>query len=81
MTEIVVAAEDLVGAYLAQDIINEKTGEIYCEAGDELTLAMLDELEKAGVGSCRCWRSIISMSVPTSATPWRWTRTPAGKRR
>src|ERR1051325_330554 len=29
--------EDLVGMYLAEDLVNPKTGEIYAEAGDEVT--------------------------------------------
>src|SRR5690606_35656146 len=39
---------DLVGRYIAEDLINEKTGEVFAEAGDELTEAMIDRLEAAG---------------------------------
>ncbi len=28
--------EDLLGHYLAEDLVNPKTGEIYAEAGDEI---------------------------------------------
>ena len=37
-----VSAEELIGRYAALDVINEKTGEIYVEAGDEITQAVLD---------------------------------------
>ena len=37
-----VSAEELIGRYAALDIINEKTGEIYVEAGQEITQAVLD---------------------------------------
>jgi DNA-directed RNA polymerase subunit beta len=36
--------DDLIGRFIAKDIINEKTGEIWVEAGDELTW----ELDKDG---------------------------------
>ena len=45
MTEIRVAFDTIVGRYVSQDIINEETGAIYVEAGDELTL----EYDKEGV--------------------------------
>ncbi|RMH42548.1 MAG: DNA-directed RNA polymerase subunit beta, partial [Alphaproteobacteria bacterium] len=35
--EILVPFEEIVGRYVAKDIINEETGAIYVEAGDELT--------------------------------------------
>ena len=33
--------EDLVGQYIAEDLVNPKTGEIYAEAGDEITEKLL----------------------------------------
>ncbi|WP_101069233.1 DNA-directed RNA polymerase subunit beta [Roseovarius salinarum] len=36
--EILVPFDQIVGKYVARDIINEETGAIYVEAGDELTL-------------------------------------------
>ena len=45
VTEIRVAFDTIVGRYVSQDIINEETGAIYVEAGDELTL----EYDKEGV--------------------------------
>ena len=59
VTEIRVAFDTIVGRYVSQDIINEETGAIYVEAGDELTLeydkdgavngGTLQELLEAGV--------------------------------
>jgi DNA-directed RNA polymerase subunit beta len=37
VTEIVVPFDQIIGKYVARDIINEETGAIYVEAGDELT--------------------------------------------
>ena len=39
----------IVGSYVAADLINKKTGEIYAEAGDELTAALIKTLDEAGV--------------------------------
>jgi len=38
VTELLVPFEQIVGKFVARDIINEETGAIYVEAGDELTL-------------------------------------------
>ena len=37
VTEVLVPFDQIVGRYAARDIINEETGEIWVEAGDELT--------------------------------------------
>ena len=37
VTELLVPFDNIVGRYVAKDIINEETGAIYVEAGDELT--------------------------------------------
>ena len=39
----------MTGRYLAADMVDEKTGEVLFEAGDELTADDLDKLEAAGV--------------------------------
>ena len=44
VTEILVPFDELVGKFVAKDLINEETGEIWVEAGDELTW----ELDKDG---------------------------------
>ncbi|MEM9911477.1 MAG: DNA-directed RNA polymerase subunit beta, partial [Pseudomonadota bacterium] len=38
VTELLVPFDTIVGRFVARDIINEETGAIYVEAGDELTL-------------------------------------------
>ncbi|MEM7318264.1 MAG: DNA-directed RNA polymerase subunit beta, partial [Pseudomonadota bacterium] len=38
ITHLLVPFENIVGKFVAKDIINEETGAIYVEAGDELTL-------------------------------------------
>ncbi|OIQ25441.1 MAG: DNA-directed RNA polymerase subunit beta [Alphaproteobacteria bacterium MedPE-SWcel] len=38
VTQLLVPFEHIVGKYVAKDIINEETGAIYVEAGDEMTL-------------------------------------------
>ena len=40
VTELLVPYENIVGKFVASDIINEENGAIYVEAGDELTLEM-----------------------------------------
>jgi len=38
ITELLVPFDHIIGRYVAKDIINEETGEIWVEAGDELTM-------------------------------------------
>jgi len=40
VTELLVGYEQITGKFVARDIIDEETGAIYVEAGDELTLEM-----------------------------------------
>ncbi len=47
---IAVGDEDLVGRYSALDMVNVETGEIYVEAGDELTAANIEKLRELGFG-------------------------------
>ena len=73
VTDLLVPFEHIVGKFVAKDIINEDTGAIYVEAGDELTLeydkdgtligGSVKELLDAGVLKYRFWTSITSMSV------------------
>ena len=44
VTDLLVPYENILGKFVSEDIINEETGAIYVEAGDELTV----ELDKAG---------------------------------
>jgi len=49
LREQLVPDEDLAGRYVAEDLINEETGEIYVEAGEEITEATVIALIKAGI--------------------------------
>ena len=45
--DIYVSSEELVGRYVAVDLIDEETGLVYAEAGDELTPELLAKLVEA----------------------------------
>ncbi|MBL8552720.1 MAG: DNA-directed RNA polymerase subunit beta [Phenylobacterium sp.] len=45
---LLLAPEALNGRYLAKDLVNFQTGEIYAEAGDELDAGLLASLEEQG---------------------------------
>ncbi len=44
LSKIRLDSEDLIGLYLAKEYINEDTGEIYAEAGEEITESTLETL-------------------------------------
>nr|WP_227711803.1 DNA-directed RNA polymerase subunit beta [Sneathiella sp. P13V-1] len=48
LEEILVSHHDLIGRFAAEDMINPESGEIFVEAGDELTEQLIDQLEAAG---------------------------------
>jgi len=52
VTEILVPFDELVGRFVAKEIINEETGEIWVEAGDELTWE-LDKDDEVKGGSLK----------------------------
>ena len=45
---LLLAPEALTGKYLARDLVNMETGEIYAEAADELDPTLLESLEEQG---------------------------------
>ena len=45
LKKILYAKEALVGQFVAEDIVNLKTGLVYAEAGDEITMDLLEALE------------------------------------
>jgi DNA-directed RNA polymerase subunit beta len=47
LREIQVTKEELTGRFLAIDLVNESTGEVLAEAGDEITDALLIQLEES----------------------------------
>ena len=46
---LIIPTEEIFGRFSAYDLINEKTGEIYIEAGDEVSQENLAKLDAAGV--------------------------------
>ncbi|WP_298305761.1 DNA-directed RNA polymerase subunit beta [uncultured Erythrobacter sp.] len=48
LTDLLLPTEEAVGRYAAYDMINEQTGSIYIEAGDEVTLEHIEALDEAG---------------------------------
>ncbi len=49
LKNILVDDDDLIGRFVSEDIINEKTGEIYLEASDEITLESIEKLKEVKV--------------------------------
>ncbi|HEX2941041.1 MAG TPA: DNA-directed RNA polymerase subunit beta, partial [Rhodopila sp.] len=62
--EVLVGRADLLGRYMAEDLVNPDTGEIYAEAGEELVEARLAALEEAGI------TSLPTLAVDQSNGPW-----------
>ena len=49
LTTLLIPTEEIFGRYSAYDLVNDATGEIYIEAGDEVTAENLELLDKAGI--------------------------------
>ncbi len=47
---IEVAPESIEGLFLAEDIVDEKTGEVLAEAADEVTAHLVETVREAGIG-------------------------------
>ena len=62
--EVLVGRMDLLGRFVAEDLVNLETGEIYAEAGEELTEPKLTALEDAGV------TKLPTLAVDQSNGPW-----------
>ncbi len=62
--EVLIGRTDLLGRYVAEDLVNLETGEIYAEAGEELTEAKLAALEDAGV------TKLPTLAIDQSCGPW-----------
>jgi len=62
--EVLVGRADLLGRYVAEDLVNLDTGEIYAEAGEELAEARLAALEDAGI------TRLPTLAVDQSNGPW-----------
>ncbi len=55
---------DLLGRFIAFDMVNEETGEINAEAGEEITEARLAALEEAGI------TELPTLAVDQTTGPW-----------
>ncbi len=62
--EVLVGRADLLGRFVAVDLVNEQTGEIYAEAGEELAEARLATLEEAGI------TELPTLAVDQANGPW-----------
>jgi len=62
--EVLVGRTDLLGRFIAVDLVNEHSGEIYGEAGEELAEARLTALEDAGI------TVLPTLAVDQSTGPW-----------
>ena len=62
--EVLVGRADLLGRFVAEDLVNMETGEIYAEAGEELAEARLAALEDAGIVK------LPTLAVDQSNGPW-----------
>ncbi|QIQ87765.1 DNA-directed RNA polymerase subunit beta [Erythrobacter sp.] len=49
LAELLLPTEEIVSRYAARDMIDEATGRIYIEAGDEVTLEHIETLDAAGI--------------------------------
>ncbi len=62
--EVLVGRADVLGRFMAIDIVNEETGEIYAEAGEEITEARLAALEELGI------TALPTLAVDQQNGPW-----------
>ncbi|MBS0561644.1 MAG: DNA-directed RNA polymerase subunit beta [Proteobacteria bacterium] len=62
--EVLVGRADLLGRFVAEDLVNLETGEIYAEAGEELAEARLAALEDAGI------TALPTLAVDQANGPW-----------
>ena len=46
LKNILLTTDNLIGKYLAEDIINSKSGEVYFEASDEITPEILEKINE-----------------------------------
>ncbi len=61
---VLVGRADLLGRYVAIDLINEETGEVFADAGEELAEARLAAIEEAGI------TELPTLAIDQSNGPW-----------
>ena len=81
MKSIFVTDNDLLGRFVAKDVVNMSSGEVYAEAGDELTEDMLANLPKPVLKILAFYSLIMSILGRICATRWRLTVILAAKMR
>ncbi len=62
--EVLIGRADLLGRFIAIDLVNMETGEIYGEAGEELTEARLTTIEDVGI------TTLPTLAVDQANGPW-----------
>ena len=62
--EVLVGRADVLGRFMAVDIVNEETGEIHAEAGEEITEPRLAALEAIGI------TALPTLAVDQQNGPW-----------
>ncbi|MFT9165641.1 MAG: DNA-directed RNA polymerase subunit beta, partial [Komagataeibacter saccharivorans] len=62
--EVLVGPAGLIGRFIASDMVNENTGEIYAEAGEELTEQKLEELDAEGL------TTLTTLAIDATNGPW-----------
>ena len=62
--EVLVGRADLLGRFMALDLVNDSTGEIHAEAGEEITEARLAALEEMGIDR------LPTLAVDQQNGPW-----------
>ncbi len=63
-TEVLVGRADLLGRFVAEDMVNYETGEIWAEAGEEITEPLLAGLEEAGIDT------LATLAIGSDRGPW-----------
>ena len=61
---VLVGRADLLGRFVAVDLVNEETGEIFADAGEELTEPRLVAIEEAGI------TTLPTLAIDQSNGPW-----------
>jgi len=62
--EVLIGRADLLGRFIAVDLVNLETGEIFGEAGEELTEARLTTIEDAGI------TTLPTLAIDQANGPW-----------
>ncbi|MBV1799290.1 DNA-directed RNA polymerase subunit beta [Siccirubricoccus sp. G192] len=63
-TEVLVGRTDLLGRFVAEDMVDMTSGEIWAEAGEELTEVKLTAIEDAGLDR------LPTLAIDQSVGPW-----------